>query len=99
DDVVAPRRTAHEAAAVLDGDADVGPIVEAAGILAEPSAHDVVDADRVDLDAVDGRGAEGQRRQQVAAAACADDERGVGGRRRGTVVLRLVRRLLRRATA
>ena len=66
----------HEAAAVVDGDADARVVVDAAGELAEPIAHDVVGDDRIDLDAVDVPRAEDQGRDQVASAAGADDERG-----------------------
>ena len=76
DHVVAIGRPPHEAAAVVDGDADARVGVDAARELAEPVAHHVVGDDRVDLDAVHACGAEDQRRDEVASAARTDDERG-----------------------
>ena len=75
DDVVSVGAPPHEAAPVVDRDRDVGVGVDAAGVVAERAAHHVVGDDRIDLDAVDVRRAEHQRREEVASAAGSDDER------------------------
>ena len=79
DHIVPIRRPAHEAPAVVDCDADARICVDASREIAEPIAHHVVGDDRVDLDAVDARRAEDERRREIAAAARADDERSETG--------------------